>query len=185
VVAWYDGADQIVTVLGVAGMSKKKWLDDYTGQTVDELIALEGEYRIDSLIVAFEMALHQKWARVDNEGMSEEEFVVLAIEAMQKEINSGGWSQFFGNTSREFTPIMVRALQRIGCPKTAEIAQKAVNILERAPYTEDKIGNFSWDENEERKEALNECDQLYFQRPENIEESLFAFINANRVKIEL
>ena len=31
---------------------------------------------------------------------------------------------------------------------------------------------------------LSDCDSLYFERPENIEESLFAFIKANRAKIK-
>jgi hypothetical protein len=34
-----------------------KWLEGYSGQTTEELIALEGEYRIDSLVLAFEQAL--------------------------------------------------------------------------------------------------------------------------------
>jgi len=29
-------------------MPELQWLDGYSGQTVDELIALEGKYRIDS-----------------------------------------------------------------------------------------------------------------------------------------
>jgi hypothetical protein len=39
------------------------WLDEYSGQTVDELLALEGEYRLDSLVLAFEQALDQKTER--------------------------------------------------------------------------------------------------------------------------
>ena len=50
--------------------------------------------------------------------------------------------------------------------------------------TDEEIENGTWNENEERQIALNECDNLYFERPENIEESLFAFIKANRDKIE-
>jgi hypothetical protein len=51
------------------------------------------------------------------------------------------------------------------------------------PITEEEIEDFTWEENEERQDALGECDSLYFEAPENIEESLFAFIKANREKI--
>lgn len=164
-------------------MAELQWLDGFSGQTVDDLIALEGEYRTDSLVLAFEQALDQKWARDGGEKMSVEEFVVLAIEAMEREVNNGGWGQFFVNTG-QFAPVIVDALQRIDCPKTAKIAQRALEIVEESPITEEEIQNGTWDDNEKRQDALNECDNLYSERPENIEESLFAFIKVNRKKIE-
>lgn len=165
-------------------MPELQWLDGYNGQTVDELIAFEGKYRTDSLILAFEQAIDQKWAREGGERIADEEFVILAIEAMEREVNNGGWGQFFVNTGR-FATVIIDALQRINCPKTAQIAEKAVRIIDTAPITEVEIENGTWEENEKRHDALNGCDQLYYERPENIEESLFAFIKANRRKIEL
>jgi hypothetical protein len=164
-------------------MSELQWLDGYNGQTVDELIALEGKYRIDSLVLAFEQMVDQKIAREGGEKVADEEFVILAIEAMEREVNNGGWGQFFVNTG-QFAGVIVDALQRIRCPKTAKIAGKAVKIVEKAPITEEEIENGTWEDNEKRQDALGECDNLYFERPENIEESLFAFIKANRAKIE-
>jgi hypothetical protein len=168
---------------GRVAMPELPWLEGYSGQAVDDLIALEGKYRTDSLVLVFEQALDQKWARDGVEKMSEEELIVLAIEAMEREVNNGGWGQFFVNSS-EFAPAIVNALQRIGCPKTATIAQKAVKTVEKSPITEEEIENGTWEECEERQEGLGECDNLYFERPENIEESLFAFIKANRSKIK-
>jgi len=165
-------------------MAKLKWLDGYNGQTVDQLMALEGKYRIDSLVLAFEQAIDQRIARDGGGNLSDEEIIILAIEAMEREVNNGGWGQFFVNTG-QFAPVIVDALRRIGCPKTAKIAQKAVKIVDKAPIPEDEIDNGTWDDNEKREEALNECDNLYFQGPENIEESLFGFIKANRSKINL
>ena len=165
-------------------MAELPWLDNYSGQTVDELIALEGEYRIDSLVLAFEEALDQKLTRDGRENMSDEEFVVLVIEAMEREVNNGGWGQFFVNTGH-FTSVIVDALQQMGCPKVAKIAERAVMIVERAPITEEEIENHTWKEDEDRLDALEECNALYFENPENIERSLFEFIKANRAKINL
>jgi hypothetical protein len=38
-------------------MTESKWLDQYSGESAEQLIALAGEYRIDSILVAFEQAL--------------------------------------------------------------------------------------------------------------------------------
>jgi hypothetical protein len=165
-------------------MPDLQWLDAYSGETVDELLALEGRYRIDSLVLAFEQAMDQKAARVGDDKLSDEERIILAIEALEREVNNGGYHQFFVNSSREFGPIIVNALRRIGCPQTADVTQKALEVLPRNPLTLEEIENDTWDESEESIEALCECDSLYFEGSENIEESLFAFIKANRAKIE-
>jgi hypothetical protein len=164
-------------------MPDLQWLDGYSDESVDELIALAGKYRTDSLVLAFEQAMDQKVARVGADKLTLEERVILAIEALEREVNNGGYGQFFVNTP-EYGPMIVDALRRIGCPKTAEITQKAVKIVQQAPMTDDEIANGTWEENQERDAALGECDSLYFEGPENIEESLFAFINANRARIE-
>jgi hypothetical protein len=161
-----------------------QWLDGYRGESVDELIALEGKYRTDSLVLAFEQAMDQKAARIGEDELTAEERIILAIEALEREVNNGGYGQFFVNSSREYAPIIVDALRRISCPKTAEITQNALKIVQKTPMSEEEIENGTWEENEERQDALGECDSHYFERPENIEESLFAFIKANRARIK-
>jgi hypothetical protein len=165
-------------------MSELRWLDKYGGETVDELIALEGKYRTDSLVVAFDQAMDQKAARIGYDNLTEEERIILAIEALECEVNNGGYGQFFINSSRKYAPIIVDALRRIGCPKTAEITQKAIQIVRNTPMTHEEIEYGTWKENKERQKLLDKCDTMYFQWPENIEESLFAFIKANRAKIK-
>jgi hypothetical protein len=166
-------------------MTDLQCLDGYTGQTVDELISLEGTCRIDSLLVALGQALDQKAARVGEENLADEERVILAIEALEREVNNGGFGQFFVNSSREYAPIIVEALIHIDCPRVANITQLALNIVQQTPITREEMECGTWEENEERHEALSECDSQYFQRPENIEECLFAYVKANRRQIEL
>jgi len=165
-------------------MPELLWLAGYSGETVDELIAFEGKYRTGSLVLAFEQAMDQKAARVGDAQLTDEERVILAIEALEREVNNGGYGQFFVNSSREYAPIIVNALRVIGCPKTAEITQSALKIVQETPMTDQEIENGTWEQNEERQNALGQCDTLYFERPENIEESLFAFIKANRARIK-
>ena len=62
-------------------MSEPRWLEGYSGQTSEELIALEGQFRTDSLVLAFEEAISHKASREGTGRLSEAEVVVLAVEA--------------------------------------------------------------------------------------------------------
>jgi hypothetical protein len=164
-------------------MSDLKWLDGYSGQTVDELLLLEAECRIDSLVLAFEQAVDQKAARLGVDALSGEERIVLAIEALEREVNNGGYGQFFLNSSREFAPTIVQALVLIGCPKTAAITQRAIDALHLPALSVEAIEAAMSDEGSEAE--LNECDNSYYQAGEDIAGQLFAFIKANKDAIAL
>lgn len=164
-------------------MPDLKWLDRYNGESFDELIALEATYRVDSLVLAFEQAMDQKAVRVGEHSLTAEERIILAIEALEREVNNGGYGQFFVNTP-EYAPTIVDALRRIGCPMVAEITDRAVKVVQSAPITGEEIAIGTWMNNEDRGDALSECDALYFEGPENIEGHLFAFIKANRANIK-
>ena len=160
-----------------------QWLDAYSGQSADQLLSLEGKYRIDSLVLAFEQAIGQKAQRGGLQSLTDEERVVLAIEALEREVNNGGYDQFFVNSSREFVPTIVGALQRIGCKKTATITQRAITALGISELTSEAIGAAMAGDNEQRLAKLNRCDDSYYKSAEPIAERLFAFIKANKTNI--
>jgi len=167
-------------------MNELKWLDEYSGQTTDELIALEGEHRTDSLVLAFEQALDQKADRVGKAGLSEEELVVLAVEALEREVNNGGYDQFFINSSNEYASIVVDALNRIGCTETAKLTKEAIDILGiEGPITVEAIDRVMEKENEERDEKLGECDDRYYEMAGDLAGPLLEFIKSNKDKITL
>jgi hypothetical protein len=77
----------------------EKWFEAYEGQTTEELLAMRHDYRIDSLVLAFEVAIQKKAA---SKPISRQERYVLAIEALEREVNNGGYDQFFLNTGGRF-----------------------------------------------------------------------------------
>ncbi len=173
-------------------MTEKPFLQEYTDQSFDDLIAMEDEYRIDSLVVAFDRAIQQKAERLGKESLTVEEQTVLAIEALEGGVNSGGFDSFFFNSTVEFAPIVVDSLNRIGCPKTAAIAQEAIDALEIAGEVSlDAIKAVMWgdDEDEEKEERrgerLGDCDEKFYEYAENIANCLFEFIKQNRDKVTL
>ncbi len=167
-------------------MSGAEWLDEYSGQTTDELIALQGKYRTDSIVLAFEQALSQKAERVGPEGLTEEERVVLAIEALEREVNNGGYWQFFVNSSNEYASILVDALNRIGSAAAAGLTQQAIDVLGiDGPLTVEAIERAMEDESDERDDRLGECDGCYYRVVGDLAGPLLEFIKGNRDKITL
>ena len=167
-------------------MSELEWLDEYSGQSTEELISLESKFRTDSLSVAFEQALDQKMDRVGREKMTKEELVVLAVEALEREVNNGGYDQFFNNSSNEFASIIVDALNRIESPKVAKITQDAIGALGiSGPITVKAIEQALEDEDDERDDKLSECDDQYYDEAGDLSEPLMTFIKENKNKIIL
>ena len=164
-----------------------KWLDGYSGQTVDQLLALSAEYRIDSIVLAFEDALAHRARDLGLGALNEVEISVLAIAAMEREVNNGGYHQFFLNTP-EYAEHVVPALRRIGCTRTADVAQRAIDLLELpGPVTASRVADaLDQDSKGSLIEILIEkCDAPYFDEPEAIADRLFAYLSENRERMRI
>lgn len=59
---------------------------------------------------------------------SQAERHVYAVQGMVREVNNGGWSQFFFNSSGELAADLVPALEAIGAPKNLSIARRALQL---------------------------------------------------------
>ena len=154
------------------------WFDAYDRQTTDELLALEGAYRTDSLVAAFEQAIQQKPAR---QPLSKEERYVLAIEALEREVNNGGYGQFFLNSSHDFVDVIVEALDAVRCPKVAALTRRAIEALGiEGTVTGEKAEAVVLREDDAVREALAACDDGYYADAEPIADLLFAWIKENR-----
>jgi len=167
-------------------MADLKWLDKYSGESTEELISLEGKYRTDSLVVAFEQALEQKIERLGEESLTREEHVILVIEALEREVNNGGFELLFINSSKRYASLFTEALELIGCTETANLTRQAIDILGiREPISVEAIDRVMEQENEEREKKLGECDDRYYQIAGDLSIPLFEFIKKNRDKITL
>lgn len=165
-------------------MTDLKWFDAYSGQTTDQLLSLEGKYRTDSLVAAIEKGIGQKAARHGNKSLTAEERTVLAIEALEREVNNGGYSQYFEN-AHEFAPTIVESLVRINCPKTAEISKEAIHALNLPALDSASINTAMISQSDRRDDILGQCDEAYHEAGDDIGEQLFSFIKVNKSQIKL
>ncbi len=164
-------------------MKKLPWLE-YTGQTSSEILACKSTYRIDSLLCAFEEGIEAKVGIVGGGSSTGEERLVLAVMALDREVNNGGYDQFFVNSSRRFVPIIVDSLQRIECAATAAVTERAIAALRLSVPSPDAVSAIMQSEDPRRDEMLTACDNDFYKLHE-IERNLFRFIETHQDQIQL
>ena len=174
----------VIVTSALSQAKERKFLDGYSGQSTEQLIALASDHRIDSLVLAFEQALDQKRAKKSK--LTQTEIDILAIEAMEREVNNGGFNQFFLNSSKVYAATLSASLDRIGCPVAAKIATDAVSFLKiEGAVTEMKIDAALNLLGNKAVEHFREIDGRYFRNDEAIADRLFAYIKAKKAEIVL
>ena len=166
-------------------MAQLPW-HEYAGESAAQLLALSATHRLDSLAVAFETALGQKAFKLGDAALSVAERDVLAIEALEREVNNGGYGQFFGNSSNEYANTIVAALHRIGCAQTATVTDQAIAALPKgialsSVSLEAEMGR----QDDERDSRLEACDQAYFSAGEDIASALMGYLDNHRDELRL
>lgn len=170
------------TSIGAA--EEQKFLESYSGQSTEQLIGLAAGHRVDSLVLAFEQALEQK--RAKQKKLSQPELDILAVEAMEREVNNGGFQQFFVNSSKAYASSLPAALERVGCPIAAKIASDALAALKiQSTATEAKIDAAVSRLGDKASAVFGPLDGRYFQNKEPIADQLFAYIQAMKSDIVL
>lgn len=119
------------------------------------------------------------------DSLNEKQRVFYITQALEMEVNNGGFSQFFFNSDGCFANELVSAFEKIGATKTAEICKKAISIYNDSVPTDrderEAILTPDDEKDEERiEEILNECDDAFFEYEEDLEELNYQFIINNK-----
>lgn len=164
-------------------MTKLPWLE-YTGQTTSELIACKNTHSIGSLLCAFEWGIQAKIGPEGEEQLTRDERLVLAVMALNREVNNGGYHQFFVNSSCRFVPIIVEFLQCIDCAATAGITERAIGVLGIEVLTPESVTGAVLKEDPRRDKILDALDREFYKVNE-LEAQLFSFVETHQNNIQL
>jgi len=162
----------------------EKWFENSENLSIARVVGLEGQYRTDSLICAIEAAVLVK-DEDESADISEGELTILAVEAMEREVNNGGFAQFFQNDSCRFTPYLSAALSRIGATKTQALVDKAIDTLGMGLLTSSTdVSDFyaQMQEAVEKDETIDNLDTLdakYYELREDVCDLLFQYVKQN------
>ena len=115
----------------------------------------------------------------DIEKLNEHERVFYVTQILEQEVNNGGFSQFFFNSSGDFSNELVDAFTKIGALKTVEICKKALAVFN---------GNVPTDRDEREElldsldcdDVLSECDDEFYEYEDNLEELNYTYIIEHR-----
>lgn len=105
--------------------------------------------------------------------------VFSAIWAVESEVNNGGFSQYFSNSSGESAPFVVDALETIGAPKTASICKRAIasGFPAGLPRTPESIASAAANFSDDILERLEPFDQEFLSYPHNLTDLLFEYVS--------
>jgi hypothetical protein len=158
---------------------------EYKGQTTAEILAARETHSPISLLFAFEWGIQAKAKKIGEKNLSEEERLVLAVLAVDREVNNGGFDQFFRNSSRRFAPTIVQSLRTLGRDDAAKLCERAIEALNLAELTVTAVEKVMQLSDPEREAILNACDEEYFKLDPRDERFLqFIVDNAGRIQVE-
>ena len=114
--------------------------------------------------------------------LSEAERIFYITQSLEMEVNNGGFSQFFYNSSGSFSNELVSAFTAIGANATAAICQKAISAFGREiPVDRDERQDMLDElECEEIDEILEECDDAFYDYEDNLNELNYHFVIKNK-----
>ena len=116
--------------------------------------------------------------------LSKEERIFYITQTLEMEVNNGGFSQFFYNSSGDFANELVGAFAAIGANATVAICQSAIEALgcdipidrdERQEMLDELEFEYEWIE-----EVLEECDEAFFSYEDNLNELNYDFVMKNK-----
>ena len=118
----------------------------------------------------------------DMSALSEAERIFYITQTLEMEVNNGGFSQFFYNSSGNFSNELVGAFTAIGANATAAICQKVISAFGRdIPVDRDEREEMlDGLESDEFDEILEECDNAFFDYEDNLNELNYNFVMKNK-----
>ena len=105
--------------------------------------------------------------------------VFSTIWAVESEVNNGGFSQYFLNSSCETVGFVAEALEIVKAPRTAEICRRAIRegFPQGLPSIPGEISQGAAEFSDAVLDRLSALDDEFFEYPHNLTDLLFAYVS--------
>ena len=133
----------------------------------------------NEILIALSESEKTKFGKEDFELQSFPQKVFSSVWAVESEVNNGGFSQYFLNTSAETAAFVAEALDTIGAPKTGDICRRAIACAfpEGLPPQPERISSLAAEFSEDILGQLEALDTEFFAYPHDLTELLFAYVS--------
>jgi len=159
-------------------------LSSQTEFDLDSVLKIE---RREIIVMEIDIYLNKKCEYGEKmEKLNPSQRLLLIVENLEREINNGGFHQFYWNSSGEYANETVTALTNIGAEKTARIVKKANSEFSNGivPMDREKRWNKMDSIDEKAKIVWDKCDSEFYDYEDNITELLIAFVLKNKSDFE-
>ena len=105
-------------------------------------------------------------------------------QSLEREINNGGFNQYFLNSSGNYAHKTIQSLQTIGAHKTADILQKAIDQFPNSNVPEDRrVRQEILEQVQEKADIVwEELDQIFFAYEDDLNTLNIKFVRTNKEK---
>jgi hypothetical protein len=156
-------------------------------QTEFDLEEVLRKEKRDLIVIEIDEYLNRKsdyGEKIDKLNSSQKTF--LFVENLEREINNGGFSQFYFNSSGDFSQETMNALLEIGAVKTAKIVKRANSEFKTEIVPKDRTERQNQLELIEKnaQETWNKCDSDFYEYQDDLTGLLIAFVLENKIEFQ-
>lgn len=155
-----------------------------TGFDIDKVLKLE---RRDKIVTEIDTYLNKKCEYGEKVNLlNNSQKILWIIENLEREINNGGFNQFYWNSSGNYANETIDALILIEAYKTAEIVKKANSEFKNGSVPKDRAERQNELEliEENAEENWNNLDSEFYEYNDDLTELLIAFVINNKSDFE-
>ncbi len=97
--------------------------------TIDDVLAIDDP---TSFAIALSNLVFPRWDRDGYEALTQPERVAYCVDALEREVNNGGFQQFFANSSGDTASDTLAALEALGAAGAADLVRRAIAVFPNA-----------------------------------------------------
>jgi hypothetical protein len=166
----------ITTIFSFCGQTKKEKVKI----DIETILKIEDETTAITELDSMLSIISNHGQEIDR--LTESQKIVLIVENLEREINNGGFNQFFFNSGGQFAHETITALRTIKAFKTADIVSRSISAWPNQKVPKD------WSERQELVDEIsdqadivwNECDKEFYKYQDNIVKLLLDYVKSNK-----
>jgi len=146
---------------------------------VAEILQIEDETQF---AIALSNLVFAREAAVGYAQLSIPERVVFCVDGLEREVNNGGFAQFFENSAGDHALDTIDGLRALGAPKLAALVTEAVRMFPQGrPATDRERRQRQLDQlDQAARDRLDQLDTAFYQSPENLAALERAYVRAHQ-----
>lgn len=147
--------------------------------TIEDVLANEDP---TGFAIALSNLVFPRYDRDGFESLTLAERVAYCVDALEREVNNGGFEQFFLNSSGDTVPETLAALEAIGAVRAATLLREAVALFPGGgpPRNRDERYQKALGASDAARQAWIELNSRFYEYPDDLTALMRAFVTRNR-----